>query len=158
MSTCWLNSCLQLLLVAMDYSENVFFDSELGLELVRLQSSKENLSLDPSNVKDIIASTEDIRVASRISRLLAASDDRNLIEEQSRIIEESRFDLRSGQQCVRDFYLCLYENITSWPDVYSLFSFTLKHSSTCSSCGHENSSETTQIAWVFFRTCFCSCY
>ena len=145
MSTCWLNSCLQLVLIAMDHSENnIILNSELGLELLRLQAIKTNLSLDPSNVKDIIASTEDTRVASRLSRLLATNDDEDVITTQSRIIEESRFNLRSGQQCVRDFFICLSENILDWPDVYSIFSFKTTHSSKCLTCGHENSLETTQ--------------
>ena len=129
----------------MDYGYNIGLNSELGLELMRLQTYDGNLSLDPSNLKDIIVSTEDTRVASRLSRLLATNNDANIIAEHSRIIEESRFDLRSGQQCVREFFLCLNENILDWPDVASMFSFSLTHLSQCASCGHENSSETTQL-------------
>ena len=131
MATCWLNSCLQLLLIAMDYKENNNLDSELGMELMRLHGRNENLSLDPSNVKDIIVFTEDTRVASRLSRLLAANNNEDVIAEQSRIIQESRFDLHSGQQCVRDFFLCINENLESWPDVFSMLAFRLTHTSKC---------------------------
>ena len=65
--------------------------------------------------------------------------------EQSRIIKENRFDLHRGQQCVRDFFLCLEENLEIWSDVYSMFAFSLTHTSKCKTCGHENSSETTQF-------------
>ena len=145
MSTCWLNSCLQLVLMGMDHSEDIIIlNSELGLELLRLQAIKNDSSLDPSNVKDIIASTEDTRVASRLSRLLATNNDEEMIAHHSRIIEESRFNLRSGQQCVRDFFICLHENLLNWPDVYSIFTFKTTHSSKCTQCGHENNLETTQ--------------
>ena len=56
-----------------------------------------------------------------------------------------RLDLRNGQQCVRDFFICLNENLLDWPDVYSTFSFTLTHSTECSSCTHRNVSETNQL-------------
>ena len=146
MATCWLNACLQLILIAMDHSEDKsVFDSELGLELLRLQSIRHNLSLNPSDVKDIIVCTEDTRIASRLSRLIEANQDETLIAEQSEIIEESRFNLGQGQQCVRDFFLCLNENVDHWPDVYSMLAFRLTHSSKCMTCGHENSSDTVQI-------------
>ena len=46
-ATCWLNSCLQLILIAMDYDESTqVFNSELGRELLELQS-KECESLNP---------------------------------------------------------------------------------------------------------------
>ena len=54
-------------------------------------------------------------------------------------------NLRNGQQCVRDFFLCLNENLVNWPDVFSLFSFKLTHSSECSTCKHRNVFETTQL-------------
>ena len=36
MATCWLNACLQLILIAMDHGDNINLDSELGLELKHL--------------------------------------------------------------------------------------------------------------------------
>ena len=140
MATCWLNSCLQFILIAMDYDkDNLTFDSELGVELLRLHRINQDISLDPSVVKDIIVSTEDTRIATRLSRL-----DPN-DHEHRRFIEDSRYDLKTGQQCVRDFFLCLNENVLDWPDVSSLFSFLLTHSSKCDSCGNENTSETSQM-------------
>ena len=43
------------------------------------------------------------------------------------------------------FFSALNENLLDWPDVASLFSFRLTHSSRCLSCGYENSSETSQM-------------
>ena len=55
-----------------------------------------------------------------------------------------RLDLRRGQQCVRDFFICLNENLQSWPDVYSTFAFQLAHSTECLTCKHINQHETNQ--------------
>ena len=46
---------------------------------------------------------------------------------------------------MRDFFLCLNENVLSWPDVYSTFGFKITHSTTCLSCGHVTKSETQQM-------------
>ena len=81
----------------------------------------------------------------RLSDLSYAIIDQNLLEEQSTRIRNNRLDLRNGQQCVRDFFLCLNENLLSWPDVFSTFSFNLTNSSECSSCKHRNQFETNQL-------------
>ena len=63
MATCWLNSCLQLVLCALDHnSDNHVFNSELGLQLNKLQLNVRGGSLDPTFVKDIIVGCEDIRI------------------------------------------------------------------------------------------------
>ena len=56
-----------------------------------------------------------------------------------------RLNLISGQQCVWDFFLCLQENILSWPDVCSPFSFKLTHSTICYSCNHVNRSNNSSL-------------
>ena len=61
-STCWLNSCLQTLLVAVDRLEDLSsFKSELGIEILRLKDSEE-IYLDPTTIKNIIVTVEDTRV------------------------------------------------------------------------------------------------
>ena len=69
MATCWLNSCLQLVLTALDYDEPsaMILNSELGKELLMLQSNSKSKILDPTTLKDIIVTAEDIRVATRLS-------------------------------------------------------------------------------------------
>ena len=148
MTTCWLNSCLQLILIAIDYNKNTAerkLTSELGMELIKLRSKSGDETLDPVFVKDIIVTSEDTRIAMRLSDLSYAIIDQNLLEEQSTRIRNNRLDLRNGQQCVRDFFLCLNENLLSWPDVFSTFSFNLTNSSECSSCKHRNQFETNQL-------------
>ena len=146
MATCWLNSCLQLILTAMDHtSSSTDFTSELGKELLFLHNSEQNKSLNPTTIKNIVVTAEDTRIATRLSELAADIDDQDQLATQSRAIENLRLNLISGQQCVRDFFLCLEENLINWPDVYACFGFKLTHSTICCSCNHGNQSQTTQM-------------
>ena len=54
-------------------------------------------------------------------------------------------DLKTGQQCVRDFFICLSENMERWMDVYNRFAFTTVNLTICMACGHQNNSEQSQI-------------
>ena len=146
MATCWLNSCLQLMLTAMDYCVSTSsLTSELGNELLRLHSSQPGISLDPSIIKNIIVTAEDTRIATRLSELATEAIDQSQLRNRISAIEEMRLNLISGQQCVRDFFLCINENVLCWPDVYSCFGFKITHSTKCCSCNNVNQSETTQI-------------
>ena len=147
-ASCWMNSCLQLVLVAMDFEKdlvNALFTSELGLELLYLLSNNNTLPLDPLNVKNIITVAEDTRIAMEISEVEQQCLDKNIENRRKQQIENNRLSLHSGQQCVRDFYICLEHNCLSWPDVYSLFSFKLKDTTQCSLCNGTSVYETTQI-------------
>ena len=145
MTTCWLNSCLQLLLIAMDHTQTKeSFTSELGEELMQLKYNKD-YPLDATNFKHILVSTEDTRIATRISELSFEIYDPDELEHRTQNIQNMRLNLISGQQCVRDFFLCLNENLLNWPDVFSQFGFQITHSNECSSCKSSTSSETMQI-------------
>ena len=111
-STCWLNSCLQLVLVAMDYEKEMvatLFSSELGLELLCLSNSKG--SLNPFTVKNILVSTEDKRISTELSELGQQIVDKNYLNRRANQINNIRLNLDSGYQCVRDFFICLNENV-----------------------------------------------
>ena len=146
MATCWLNSCLQLFLTALDHINNpLMLNSELGNELIRLKNSSSSVALDPAGVKNLIVSTEDIRIATRLSEIAANIPDQQMREHLTRAAEESRHDLISGQQCVRDFFLCLEANLVNWPDVCSVFSFKMTHSLECLGCNRMNKHNTEQM-------------
>ena len=70
---------------------------------------------------------------------------RKEIERQLKNVDNLHLNLRSGQQCVRDFFLCLKENLENWFDVYQLFSFNMINSTKCISCGKTNESEQNQL-------------
>ena len=145
MATCWLNACLQLVLSALDHNlDDYFFNSELGIELKRLQINQAGVSLDPTNVKDIIVTCEDTRIATRLSELQSEIFDPKELERKSQLVRDLRLNLRSGQQCVRDFFVALNENLLNWPDVYNYFAFQMIASTTCSNCHLRSESESTQ--------------
>ena len=133
----------------MDHSKSTgVWTSELGEEFMQLQKNQ-NFPLDATIVKQILVSTEDTRIATRISELASEIDNPYELEHRTQNLEDLRLDLISGQQCVRDFYLCLNENFLSWPDVYSTFGFKITHSTTCNSCNFVNQSEIAQMYLEF---------
>ena len=145
MASCWLNSCLQLLFTAMDYDDFITeatYSSELGKELLHLNFKSRHTSIDPTSIKDILVAAEDIRIATRLSELSYEVLDKAQQVLQSNQVSRSRLDLRTGQQCVRDFFICLNQNLTNWPDVFSTFSFRLTHSTECQTCQITNEYET----------------
>lgn len=110
MSTCWLNSCLQLLLNGLDhmpYLPRLF--STLGCTLLNLKLQVNEL--DPLNVKNIVVSEENRRRERNPTALY--------------------LDLENGQQCVRDFWIALTENRDSWPDIYELIHFKMVEQTIC---------------------------
>jgi len=144
-STCWLNSCLQQALVAMDYEKELvatLFSSELGLELLSLSNS--NRSLSPFTIKNILLSTENKRISTELSELGQQIVDKNILNRRANQINNIRLNLDTGYQCVRDFFICLNENVVAWHDVFSLFSFTLKYTTECLTCIGYSEYETTQ--------------
>jgi hypothetical protein len=145
LTTCWLNSCLQLVLIAMDHSgSNESLTSELGMELKRLQNNRDH-SLDSTGIKHILVTTEDTRIATRISEMVLEVDGPYELEHRTQKNENMRLNLLNGQQCVRDFFLCLNENFVSWPDLFLRFGFKITHSTKCCTCSQVNQSETTQM-------------
>ena len=102
-STCWLNSCLQLVLVAMDYEKQVvngLFSSELGKELLYLSMLNSNESLDPFTVKNILVSTENKRISTELSKVGQQIVDRDLLNRRKNQIKKTWLNLQSGYQCV----------------------------------------------------------
>ena len=146
MATCWLNSCLQLMLTAIDHNQECFdLSSEFGQELQRLWINVEKKTLDPTTVKNIIVAAEDIRISTMLSELYNTIDDQLQLENRVRGVQSLRLNLLSGQQCVRDYFVCLKENIFSWPDVCAPFMFRITHSTQCCVCNHTNQVETSEL-------------
>ena len=71
--------------------------------------------------------------------------DENLLRKRLQNIEDLRLNLAYGQQCIRDFLLCISQNSESWPDLYSCFSYNISHSSTCMTCNANTVSHTEEI-------------
>ena len=115
--TCWLNSCIQLLLVALDYSPNFVMSSSLG-KLLELAQSK--TLIDPRPIK----------------RLIQDELDSNSGRYQYILTE---------QQCARDLLIILGEKEETWRDVHNLVWQTCKQTITCQNCQAESFSYATQL-------------
>ena len=151
MASCWLNSCLQLVFTAMDFDDFVTretYSSELGKELLFLNAESKRTSIDPTSIKNIIVAAEDLRIATRLSELSYEILDKAQQTLRSNQVSRSRLNLRTGQQCVRDFFICLNLNLTNWPDVFSTFSFVLTHSTECQTCGSKSNYETEPQLYI----------
>ena len=143
-STCWLNSCLQLVLMAVDRVEDTScFLTELELELLRMRDNCSD-SIDPRPFKSIFTSTEDLRISKQLSEV-TSSERNQATEDAERMILSRRVNLGAGEQCVRDFFLCLETNIESWPEICSILHYRLLHSTKCVGCECSFSSETLQM-------------
>ena len=101
--------------------------------------------LNSTNVKEILVDAEDLRIATRISELAMEVHDPKELIARTANVESLRLNLISGQQCVRDFFVCLEENVVNWPDVYSSFGFKITHFSECLACHHVHQFETNQM-------------
>ena len=131
-------------MVGLDHSDShPPFTSELGIEFMRLKMSDE--CLDATSVKNIIVTAEDTSIALRLSELAQEIEDKHELEQRSMAVKRLRLDLLNGQQCIRDFFICLQQNSLSWPDVCSFFNISIKHSTTCCACGLTNEYKTDQI-------------
>ena len=117
--TCWLNSCLQLILNGLDHSPEIQLQSMLGSELTFAQ--KENL-IDPTNIKMILQDEIDSNPARRRQE-----------------------DILTGQQCARDFFITLSENKESWLDLYNMFHHVTEQTLTCPNCKQDSSLRTSQL-------------
>ena len=127
------------------YPLEINFESEFGLKLYDLLNLGPNKCIDPTEIKDLIIFTEDMRIARRKSEVTEAITNENELSRMLENIDKLYLNMKTGQQCVRDFFICLHENMENWIDVYKLFSFTTVNLTICMACGHINSSEQFQI-------------
>ena len=139
-TSCWLNACLQLILAAFDHSTAVLdLQSPLGRELLSLHRS-EGINMNPLMIKSIMMSQEKERIQQNPEAQFLNLDD-------------------GREQCTRDFFISLTENLEGWPDVFSLFCFQIVEETKCgnSKCKHINSTEQViNILFTFILKIFLS--
>ena len=85
-----------------------------------------------------------MRIATQLSEIGCRVVNEKLRKNREQKIKRTHLNLGVGQQCVRDYFICINENLLEWPDVYSKFAFNLKNSTTCPSCNSRNEYETNQ--------------
>ena len=143
--TCWLNSCLQLVLTAMDNLEDITeFGSDLWNQLIWLQGKDPSVDLDPTDIKNEIIKTEQQRlIEANIPHSNMLFDLGNLpimYEGGSSSVN------RIGQQDCQDFFLCLDENRELWYDVFNLFKVNTLSMTECALCRYVSKQDVSNNA------------
>ena len=67
------------------------------------------------------------------------------VQRKSNLAKSQKLDFLSGQQCIRDFFICLELNNCSLPEVASLFAFSTTNSSICCACEQKMQSTSEQL-------------
>ena len=142
--TCWLNSCLQLVLTAFDFKESLeLTGSVLWENLIWLKGKHASVALDPTDVKQAIILTERERILRK--NVAPTHTLFNLGNLPVLYTEEIRTE-RIGQQDCKDFFFCIDENREAWPDVFNLFQAQMIEETECSCCEHISRQELSSNA------------
>ena len=152
LETCWLNSCLQLVLSALDFKETISeTGSILWQNLIWLQGKDASVPLDPTDVKHMIIFTERERI---LIMNIAPSHTLFDLGNLPGLNNEELRGRRIGQQDCKDFFFCIKENRDAWPDVFDLFSIKTLSETECCNCGHISRQEVSVDNSILFSlTC-----
>ena len=136
MESCWLNSCMQLTLAALDHTEDVAANGSDLWELLIAHKTKDSEQiLNPLNVRNILIEKERERISMNNilpeNRLFHFAGTNTKSLRQLKLMSESS---RIGQQDCKDFFICLQENNNNWMDVYNLLRFSTVESTRCTEC------------------------
>ena len=153
--SCWINSCLQMILTAMDYQDNLEQSgSSLWNQLNFLLKKGNSLSLDPLPIRDTLFKIEKQRIVDEgvipVNRLFGLGYSA-IFQQKNLLMDPSDFN-RLGQQDCKDFFICLSQNKQHWYDVYSLFKIDSISYTTCSVCSHvSRQGEMSQSTYFLFE-------
>ena len=135
-ASCWMNSCLQAVLIALDHLDSpVRNGSPLYNYLMYFQDPERVMPLDPTEIKNLIFHQEKKRIVEKnVSPVF-----RHFHFEGTTSSNEADLCIealeRQGQQDCRDFFSCILSNKKAWPDVCKLLSFSIEEYTVCISCG-----------------------
>ena len=136
MENCWLNSCMQLTITALDHTDEVPSNGSILWELLisyKLEDTEQ--ILNPLNVRNILIEKERERISAYNilpeNRLFHFAGTNTKSSRQLKLMSESS---RIGQQDCKDFFICLQENKNNWMDVFNLFRFSTIESTRCTYC------------------------
>ena len=154
--SCWINSCLQMVLTAMDNTDGLKKNgSKLWNEFINLIKKGKSSSLNPLNIRDIIIQTEKKRIRREnivpLNRLFDL-ENMQLFEDRNKFINCSQ-KRRFGQQDCKDFFICLSENREEWDDVFKLFVVECESYTTCPNCSYVSrpANSTTINSFIMFE-------
>ena len=136
MESCWLNSCMQLTLAALDHTDVVPPNgSDLWELLISYKSEDSEQILNPLNVRNLLIEKERERIAANNilpeNRLFHFAGTHTKSLRQLKLLSESS---RIGQQDSKDFFFCIQENKSHWMDVFEFFGFSTVESTRCTYC------------------------
>ena len=113
-TTCWLNSCLQALLTAIDgylekNSPEIFENwfSSLGVLLLDLQMTDITESLETSSVRTLLVNADEERMNNEKEKIMEDITDPREQNMQLDSVDRTNLHLGVGQQCARDFFVAL---------------------------------------------------
>lgn len=140
MESCWLNSCMQLVLAAFDHSsELVTNGSPLWKLLTQYKMKDEGDIINPLEIRDLLLATERDRILLKgvrpENRLFHYANTNSTNEDRLKSLSEAS---RIGQQDCKDFFVCIEQNKESWADVYSVFDFSATKATLCHNCQVES--------------------
>ena len=135
--SCWMNSCLQLVLTALDHQNiNEESGSQLWEHLICLIRRGNSSSLDPLPVRDTMINIEKQRILEENippAKRLFGLDNAEIFQGRNLLLDSVGLN-RLGQQDCKDFFICLSQNKHHWFDVYSLFMVQLVYFTSCTAC------------------------
>ena len=136
--SCWLNSCTQLTLAALEHSDKIQnTQSTLMNHLKQCLQQNNSTAIDPIPIRNILLEAEITRIVTQNpipeNRLFHYyRTNTRSYDELCKLSERNRI----GQQDCKDYFVCLQENKQHWIDVFNMFRFRTQTLSQCSSCGH----------------------
>merc|ERR1712102_119188 len=118
MESCWLNSCMQLVLAAFDHSSEVATNgSHLWEPLLQCKMKDEGEIINPLEIRDLLLAKERDRILLKgvrpENRLFHYANTNSTNESRLRSLSEAS---RIGQQDCKDFFLCIEQNSISFGD------------------------------------------
>lgn len=135
--SCWINSCIQLLLSAIDHMslDNIQENrSALWKELWNLRSEGRSGNLDPSGVKNILFEAE----KKRIIQDNISPHNRHFHFLGTTTVDENELSMISEENCqqedCQEFFMCLWDNIHHWLDVALKLKTTVNYFIWCTIC------------------------
>ena len=146
MESCWLNSCMQLTLAALDHSDDLSSDgSVLWNTLLSFKLQDVDQIINPLAVRDIMIEKELERIISEKTRpenrlFHFAGSTTNSQRALKQLSDASRL----GQQDCKDFFIGIQQNKQHWMDVYEVFQFSAKRKTRCGVCGIDQQAETSE--------------
>ena len=155
MESCWLNSCMQLVLAAVDHLNEISPDgSKLWETILSFKSNDFNQIINPLEVRDILIEKELERIISERTspenRLFHFAGSTTNSERRLKQLSEAS---RLGQQDCKDFFIGIQENKQHWMDVYEIFKFSAARKTRCGICRVDQQADTsTSHSFLMFES------